>query len=259
MDAKPSSIPGLSATATFFHVDISNRIQSQNIQSPAILSQPLLVPFLSDNPSVAVVQSYFNSAGFEGDNAGLGPSGVVAIFDNRVANIYSTIESGIHFSAQYVAPTRYGQFIYSASGTHLLSERIRRAVFSASFDVDNTIGEPTRWKLKSNIGWAGSGFASRISVNCINAYENTLFTPYQTIGSWTTVDLFASYDTALSESLLPHNFKISLGVQNVTAQRPPSVQMPAGDLLPGRQSIPFDAANASPVGRAVSLQFAKRW
>jgi iron complex outermembrane receptor protein len=259
LDAKPSSIPGISATATFFHVEISNRIQSQNVQSPAILSQPLLLPFLSDNPSVAVVQSYFNSAGFEGDNAGLGPSGVVAIFDNRVANIYSTIESGIHFSAQYIAPTRYGQFIYSASGTHLLSERIRPAVYSPQFDVDNTIGEPTRWKLRSNIGWASHGFASRISVNYINAYENTLFTPYQTIGSWTTVDFFASYDTGLSESLLPHNLKISLAVQNATAQRPPSVQIPAGDLLPGRQAIPFDAANASPVGRAVALQFTKNW
>jgi iron complex outermembrane recepter protein len=252
LDAKPANIPGLSATATFFHVEISNRIQSQNIQSPAILSQPLLVPFISDNPSVAVVQSYFNSAGFEGDSAGLGPSGVVAIFDNRVANIYSTIESGIHFSAQYVAPTRYGQFTYSASGTHLLSERIRPAVYSPWFDVDNTIGEPTRWKLRSNIGWVANGFASRISINYINAYENTLFSPYQTIGSWTTVDLFTSYDTGSGAFL-------SLGVQNLTAQRPPGVQIPAGDLLPGRQAIPFDAANASPVGRAVSLQFTKRW
>jgi iron complex outermembrane recepter protein len=259
LDAKPANIPGLSVTATFFHVEISNPIQSQNIQSPAILSQPLLEPFLSDNPSVAVVQSYFNSAGFEGDNAGLGPSGVVAIFDNRVANIYSTIESGIHFSAQYVAPTRYGQFTYSTSGTYLLSERIKPAVYSPWFDVDNTIGEPTRWKLRSNIGWVANGFASRISINYINAYENTLFSPYQTIDSWTTVDFLTSYDTGSSGFFLPHNLKISMGVQNVTAQRPPSVQIPAGDLLPGRQAIPFDASNASPVGRAVLLQFTKRW
>ena len=259
LDAKPANIPGLSATATFFHVAISNRIQSQNIQSPAILSQSLLSPFLSLNPALADVQTYFDSSGFQGDSAGLGPSGVVAIFDNRVANIYSTIESGIHFSAQYATPTNYGQFTYAFSGTHLLSERIKPAVFTPLFDVANTIGEPTRWKLRGNIGWAANGFESRISVNYINAYENTLFAPYETIGSWTTTDIYASYDTGATESALLRSLKISLSVQNVMARRPPTVQIPAGDLLPGRNAIPFDGANASPVGRVVSLQFTKSW
>jgi hypothetical protein len=205
------------------------------------------------------VQSYFNSSGFEGDIAGLGPSGVVAIFDNRVANIYSTIESGIHFSVDYGPPPSYGQFTYSLSGTHLLSEQIKPAVFTPWFDVDNTIGEPTRWKLRGSVGWAGNGFASRISVNHVNAYENTLFTPYQTIGSWTTADLYASYLTGPDESPILCNLKIALIVQNVTARRPPNVAIPADDLLPGQVIIPFDGANASPVERVVSLQVTKRW
>jgi len=259
LDVQPANIPGLTATATAFHVVASNRIQSQNIQSPALLTQPLLVPFLSNNPSAADVQSYFDSSGFEGDNAGLGPSGVVAVFDNRVANIYATIESGIHFSVQYALPSSYGEFTYTLSGTHLLSEQIKPAVFTPWFDVDNTIGEPTRWKLRGSVGWARNGFASRISVNYANAYENTLFTPYQTIGSWTTADLYASYLTGPEESAILRNLKIALIVQNVTAQRPPNVAIPADDLLPGQIIIPFDGANASPVERVVSLQVTKRW
>ncbi|HEY6621804.1 MAG TPA: TonB-dependent receptor [Steroidobacteraceae bacterium] len=259
LDAKPANIPGLSATATFFHVVISNRIQSQNVQSPAILSQPLLTPFLSLNPALADVQTYFDSPGFQGDSAGLGPSGVVAIFDNRVANIYSTIESGIHFSTQYVVPSNYGQFTCAFSGTHLLSERIKPAVFTPLFDVTNTIGEPTRWKLQGNIDWAANGFESRISINYINAYANTLFAPYETIGSWASTDIHTSYDTGSTASALLRSLKISLSVQNVTARRPPTVQIPAGDLLPGRNAIPFDGANASPVARVVSLQFTKSW
>jgi outer membrane cobalamin receptor len=259
LDAKPANIPGFAATATFFHVAISNRIQSQNIQSPAILSQPLLSPFLSLDPALADVQTYFDSPGFQGDSAGLGPSGVAAIFDNRVANIYSTIESGIHFSAQYKVPTNCGQFTYAFSGAHLLSERIEPAVFTPSFDVANTIGEPTKWKLRGNIGWAANGFESRIGVNYINAYENTLFAPYETIGSWTTTDFYASYDTGAADSAFLRSLKISLSVQNVTARRPPTVQIPAGELLPGQNAIPFDGANASPLGRVVSLQFTKTW
>ena len=259
LDAKSANIPGFVATGTFFHVAISNRIQSQNIQSPAPLSQPLLFPFLSLNPALADVQSYFDSPGFEGDNAGLGPSGVAAIFDNRVANIFSTTESGIHFSAQYAASTDYGRFTITFSGTHLLSERIEPAVYTPLFDVANTIGEPTRWKLRGNVGWAGNGFASRISINYVNAYQNTLFTPYETIGSWTTTDIYASYDTGATQSALLRSLKISLSVQNVTGQRPPAVQIPVGDLPPGQNAIPFDAANASPIGRVVSLQFTKSW
>jgi iron complex outermembrane receptor protein len=258
LDAQPSNIPGLRTTATAFYIVASNRIQFQNIQSPAILSQPLLLPFLG-GPSAAVVQSYFDSPGFEGDNAGLGPSGVVAIFDNRVANIYSTSESGIHFSAQYAVPTSYGQFIYSVAGTHFLSEQIRPAGCTPGFDVDNTIGEPTRWKLRGNVGWAKNGFASRISINYVNAYDNTLFTPYRTIGSWTTTDIYASYLTPPDESAILRNLKIALSVQNVWAQRPPNVDIPTGDLLPGQIIIPFDGANASPVGRLMSLQITKRW
>jgi iron complex outermembrane receptor protein len=259
MDLEPANIPGLTATATYSHVVISNRIQSQNIQSPAILSQPLLGPFLSLNPRVSDVQPYFDSPGFQGDIVGLGPSGVVAIFDNRLANIHSTIESGIHFSAQYVMPTSYGQFTYAVSGTHLLSERIEPAALGPWFDVANTIGEPTRWKLRGNVGWAANGFASRISINHVNAYQNTLFTPSDTIGSWTTIDMYATYDTGAAKSALLRSLKISLSVQNVAGQRPPAFQIPVGDLLPGRNAIPFDGANASPLGRVVSLQFTKSW
>jgi len=34
---------------------------------------------------------------------------------------------------------------------------------------------------------------------------------------------------------------------------------PAAYLAQGRSAVPFDGANASPVGRVISLQFRKRW
>jgi iron complex outermembrane receptor protein len=259
VDVTPSGVPELSATATYFRVAIRDRIQAQNVTSPAILSQPLLSSFLSLNPALATVQSYFSNPGFEGDNAGLGPSGVVAIFDNQLANIYSTIESGIHFSGQYGLPTAFGQFTFSVLGTHLLSERIEPAALGSWFDVNNTIAEPPSCKMRGNIGWAMNGFTSRIGVNYVNAYANTLFTPPKTIYSWTTVDVRASYSTGRAASSIASNIKIAFNVQNLMARRPPEVEIPAGDLLPGRGGIPFDGANASPVGRLISLQVTKSW
>jgi hypothetical protein len=48
-------------------------------------------------------------------------------------------------------------------------------------------------------------------------------------------------------------------VQNLSDQRPPYLKIPAADLAPGQNAIPFDGTNASPVGRLISLQITKAW
>jgi iron complex outermembrane recepter protein len=258
-DYKPPVVAGLVVSTTYFHVLFKNRIQAPNITSQAILSQPLLIPFLSGNPSVADVRSYFNSPGFQGDHAGLGPSGVVAIFDDQLANMATTVESGLSFSAKYNVPTNYGQFRLWLSGTHLLSDSIQTAALAPWFVVGNTVGEPTTWRVRGGLGWARNGFASSVSIDHVSAYQNTLFTPSQTISSWTTANFYVSYDTGSATTYLARKLKISLGVQNITDERPPYLRIPAADLLPGQNAIPFDGTNASPVGRLVSLQVTKDW
>jgi iron complex outermembrane recepter protein len=111
----------------------------------------------------------------------------------------------------------------------------------------------------ANLGWSKNGFMSRLGINYVSSYSNTLFAAPETIGSWTTADLYAGYDTGSRESIFLDNLKIGLSVQNVFDRRPPNVQIPTEDLLPGRSAIPFDGANASPVGRVILLQLTKRW
>jgi outer membrane receptor protein involved in Fe transport len=258
-DYKPVSVSGLAVSMTYFYVLFKNRIQAQHIASQSLLSQPLLRPFIVLNPSLADTQSYFNSPGFQGDIAGLGPAGVVAIVDNQLANIASTVESGLNFSARYSLPTAYGKFNFWVSGTHLLGDRVQTEVYGPRFDIDNTIGEPTSWKARGGLDWARDGFTSSITINHVNAYQNTLFTPSQTIGSWTTTNFYLSYDTGSAASYPARNLRISLSVQNLTDRRPPYLRIPAADLAPGQNAIPFDGANASPVGRFLSLQITKGW
>jgi hypothetical protein len=52
---------------------------------------------------------------------------------------------------------------------------------------------------------------------------------------------------------------VSLGISNVTDAHPPRVQIPGTFTLPGEPVIPFDPANASPLGRMISLSVDKRW
>jgi outer membrane cobalamin receptor len=258
-DYKPQAVAGVVVSMTYFYVLFKNRIQAPSSTSPAILSQPLLIPFLSSNPSVAEIQPYFNSPGFRGDNAGLGPSGVVAIFDDQLANMATTEEAGLNFAAKYNFPTAYGQFNAWLSGTHLLSDRLETAPLAPWFDVSNTIGEPTNWRVRAGLGWARNGFTSSIAINHVNAYQNTLFTPSQTIASWTTANFHLSYDTGPATTYVVRNLRVSLDVQNLADRRPPHLQIPAADLLPGQNAIPFDGTNASAVGRFVSIQLTKAW
>ena len=258
-DYEPASVSGLALSMSYFYVSFKNRIQAPSSTSQAFLSQASLIPFLSGNPSAAAVQPYFSSPGFQGDFARLGPAGVVAIFDDQLANMASTIESDLRLSAQYSWPTAYGQFKLWLSGTHFLSDRIQTATLAPWFDIDNTIGEPTSWRVRGSLGWVRNEFTSGITINYVNAYQNTLFTPSQTIASWTTANFYLTYDAGAAPAYPVRNLRISLSVQNLADQRPPYLRIPAQDLLPRQNAIPFDGTNASPVGRFVAVQITKDW
>jgi iron complex outermembrane receptor protein len=259
VDFEPTKAPGLALSLTYFNVLLKGQIQYQIVTSQPLLSQPLLIPFLQVNPPLNFVQSFFNSSGFQGDRAGLGPSGVGVIFDNRLANIAETTESGLNFSAQYVLPTSYGQFNIWTSGTHLLRDQIRAASYVDWLDVENTIAEPTSWKARAGVGWSRGGFASSLTMNYVNAYDNTLFTPAEKIDSWTTADCQLSFDTKSAASWLGRHLKMTLSVQNLFDKDPPFLRIPTQNLLVGQKAIPYDGSNASPVGRLISIQVTKGW
>jgi outer membrane receptor protein involved in Fe transport len=208
--------------------------------------------------ATSTVQSYFSSSGFEGDFAGLGPAGVTALFDDRLTNVYSTVLSSLHFLAAYAWLTPYGNLKFELRGIHIIDERVEPASLGPWFTVENTIAEPPHWKLLGAVTWTRGPLCARLGLNYINAYANTLYTPPETISSWTTADLFLSYKTGTTGSFLWRNASVALSVQNLIDRRPPEVSIPAADLLPGRSGIPFDGANASPLGRYISVQITKR-
>ena len=101
-DLKPPMVPGYELSLNFFHIDFSSKITTPPTSSPPTsigsnysLSDPLLKPFITRDPSQMIVQSYFDSPAFAGDLTGLGPSAVEAIFDGRLTNLAATIESGV--------------------------------------------------------------------------------------------------------------------------------------------------------------------
>jgi iron complex outermembrane recepter protein len=259
MEYEPAALNGLIASTNFFWLRFDNRIQAQNILPQPLLSQPQLLFISGINPGVGYVQSYFGSPGFQGDTAGLGPAGVSFLVDNQFANTASTLERGINASSRYHWSTAHGQFDAWFAGQYLLVDRIRTAVYAQELTVDNSIGEPPKFKARGGINWTSEALIADLTLNYVNAYRNTLFMPSQRIEAWTTADLYLGYSTGSDESHHLDNLQIGLSVQNLSDQKPPYLQIPSSYLSPGRSAIPFDGANASPVGRLISLQFKKRW
>jgi iron complex outermembrane receptor protein len=140
-----------------------------------------------------------------------------------------------------------------------VEDRIRTAFYEPQLTVDNTLGEPPKFKARGGLNWTIGPVALDLTLNYVNAYQNTLFIPSQEISSWTTEDLYLGYTTGADQGRPWGDWQFGLSVQNLMDRKPPYLQIPAADFPPGRNGIPFDGTNASPVGRLIALQFKKAW
>ena len=262
-ELKPTVVPGYSFGLNFFHVRFTSKITTPPTSSGGnySLSDPLLVPFVTRNPSLAVIQEYFNSPQFSGDLAGLGPSAVQAILDDRLTNLAATVESGVDLSVRYALPLNPGRLNLSLGVERLFENSNQTVYFAPIVSLLSSFAEPPKWKGRAGAVWTDGPFTASAAVNYINSYLNSLFAPPEPIGAWTTGDLYLSYRTG-DRSLLPlplRKLTVALSVTNVADAHPPRVRIPPAFTLPGEPVIPFDPANASPVGREISLSINRRW
>jgi outer membrane receptor protein involved in Fe transport len=216
-------------------------------------------PFLNLSPSAAEIEAAFNSPNFIADGAGMGPSGVTAIFDQRWANLSTVKQSGVQLQAAYDLPTAVGQFTFATQVDRLLEYDLQVAPGTGYVELLDTFGEPTRWRGQAQFAWTRAGFTSALSINRVSAYDNSLTTPRQPIDAWTTGDLYFSYDANEASIGWMRGLRVSLSIQNVTNEQPPYVLIPPEFLLPGVNPLPFDPTNASPLGRFIAVQVSKRW
>lgn len=261
-DFTPQFASHLRLSGTYFHTVFSEKIATPPIENSNYLNDPALDPYINRNPSPAQVEADFLSPYFSGDGAGLGPTGVSVIFDDRYTNVATSRQAGVNLSIAYSLPTEYGRFDLSLTGVRLITNTFQAIASGEPIEFLNTFGEPTKLKAHSNFGWSFGRLTSLVTLNYVNSYQNTLFTPSERIASWTTADFYASYvlgDSTASSYIL-RNLSVALSVQNLANTRPPFVAFPQQDLLPGQNSPPpFDPTNASPLGRFIALGFKKKW
>jgi len=153
-----------------------------------------------------------------------------------------------------------GKWRLSFSGNYSLVDGTSSQAFLPGVgNVSNTIAEPPRLRLRGGVTWQYHALTADFTLNHTGAYQNTLFTPTEHIGSWTTEDVTLEANIPEHANGLWHDFSLVLNIQNLADRRPPYLAIPAGDIAIGRSAVPFDGTNASVVGRYVSLQIRKGW
>jgi hypothetical protein len=121
-------------------------------------------------------------------------------------------------------------------------------------DLLNTVGNPLQLRFAGQLAWSSKGWTVLTTVNHTGAYQDPGSVPARGVDSWTTVDFNLGYRVDGDAGWIA-NTQCNFGVNNLFDQPPPFVNQ--FYLLGG--TFGYDAANASLMGRQISLQIVKSW
>ncbi|MFZ2028849.1 MAG: TonB-dependent receptor [Vitreimonas sp.] len=243
-DFIPSWLSGFEFHATYFDIDFRDRIARPGLVTAAFRNPAAYAGFLILNPTPAQIAQYRSLA--TRVSGTVPPDGIEAIYDGRLTNLSSQQIRGIDLSASYRLRTSIGELGVTANASDLLEFSSQPLSTLPSIDLLNTFNNPVDWKGRLGFLWRDRDWAALLSANYTNSYRDNVSIPTRRIASWTTYDLQISHHFGDE-----HGADIALNVLNLTDEQPPFVNNAIG--------IGFDPANASLLGRFVSLELRKRW
>ncbi|WP_187775826.1 TonB-dependent receptor [Luteimonas suaedae] len=176
----------------------------------------------------------------------------LVLFDNRLGNVAVETMRALDLGLDGAFDTGIGELSLELNLTYTLDHTRRVTARSPAFDLLNEVGKPADTRARARLGWMRGAYGASLYANYVGDYRNPFSTPPSRMGSWTTVDLSLRYDgSAYGDGALA-GVSATLSVKNLLDRDPPRF----GDSLMG---VLYDAANASPFGRYVSLQLARQW
>ncbi len=251
-DLKNFPINGLTLSATYFNIAYRDRIGSASADYLSFLTRrDLYGALVTDNPSPAIVASYFADPGFF-NTLGVAPGDIKAIIDGLTRNLSTVTVRGIDFDIGYQRPAGGGLASIGVAGTYLLGINQRQTPTSPAANVVATLGNPVDLRLKARAAWSKGGFDLGAFVNYVAGYQNQTTTPTQRVRPWTTVDMQIGYQ--FTDAGPFRSARIALSATNLFDRAPPYVNNHAFD-----STLAYDPEQASPVGRLISVQARFGW
>lgn len=247
VDYKRTNGPVLSLN--YFDTRFSDRIAKPvNENLAGALADPALSPFVTlvspaTRPQdLALMESYSGLPGF----STLYPmESYGAVVDARWVNTGGVRVSGLDLAARQGWRSPLGLLSFDASASWILSYETRPTPTAPVRQVAGLLGYPVKLRGRAGVTWSRDALQLGVHWSHVDAYRDRLGTR---IDAWNTVDAQLSWSLGSGAS---RALALQLGVQNLLDEDPPFYDAPLG--------FGFDGGQASPVGRAVSLQLIRRW
>jgi iron complex outermembrane receptor protein len=251
VDLTPPAIQNLSLSLTYFDIDYQEKIQNVGDYGTFFAQEAQFASLITRNPTQAQIDAVCTNPPLFGETCN---QPLAAILDDRWRNFASLKARGVDAVVDYFLDTVRGKVSVGLNGTYTIDQRQQVTPTAPVFDLVDTVGNPPSVRLVGNLSWSLRGWTVQSTVNYTGAYQDPGSVPVRRVDSWTTVDVNIGYRVDGSSGWLA-NTQCNLGFINVFDQRPPFVNQ--FDLFTG--TMGYDAANASLLGRQVSLQVVKRW
>ena len=254
-DVAPPAAPNQSLSVTYFDIDYKGKIRSPGSEAKFFLTQEVeLASVITRNPTQAQLDAACKDVKRFLGNLGNCNQPIAAILDNRARNFASVKTRGVDVTLDYAIDNARGKWAFGLNGTYtfLLDQQITPT--APVFDFVDTVGNPLKLRMAAHLSWSMKGWTVLTTVNHTGAYQDPATVPARGVDSWTTVDLNLGYRLDGGRGWLADT-QCNLGVNNLFDQSPPFVNQ--FDSYGG--VFGYDAANASLIGRQISLQIVKRW
>ncbi|MGH8251922.1 MAG: TonB-dependent receptor domain-containing protein [Steroidobacteraceae bacterium] len=249
---RPERIEDLLGSISFYDVEYEERI-SQAPDGFAILLDPtVFADLIERDPDLATVNGYLNDPVLENfTGLPVNAEDVSVIVDGRLRNLSRTSISGVDLTLERGWTQKSGVWTAGLEGTYRFDHKEQFSRQAPVVEQLGTVYHPPEWIARGWLRFGRGPVSTVLSVNYTDSFQDTLSTPSRSVESWTTADLqFAYLPTAATPSLIS-GLEVRATIRNIFDDDPPFVNNPAG--------IGFDPDNASPLGRFLSIEFAKRW
>jgi iron complex outermembrane receptor protein len=251
VDLTPPAIQNLSLSLTYLDIDYQGRIHNPGYSGIYLTQEAQFASLITRNPTQAQIDAVCTKPPLNARNCN---QPIAAILDVRFRNIASLKTRGVDAVLDYFLDTAWGKVSSSLNGTYTIDQRQQIIPTAPVFDLVDTVGNPPSLRLVGNLSWSLRGWTVQSTVNYTGAYRDPGSVPVRKVDSWTTVDVNIGYRIDGVSGWLA-NTQSNLGINNALDERPPFVNQ--FDQTSG--TLGYDPANASLLGRQVSLQVVKRW
>ncbi|MBL8271811.1 TonB-dependent receptor domain-containing protein, partial [Steroidobacter sp.] len=175
---------------------------------------------------------------------------IAAILDTRNSNLSSVKTRGVDADIDYAFDTAIGEIGLGLRGTYTLDYVTQLTDTAPAYEVVDTLNHPLSLRVAGTVSWARQDWKAYATVNYAGGYRISSTAQLGSIGSWTTVDLNLGYQVT-SDNAWFSGTRVYLGAINLFDREPPFVNV-AGVFA-------YDGANATLLGRQLSLQIIKQW